>query len=166
MVSKSVLVAVTISFLTQPVLAQGAEDAAIQNEFSNFSAGLDSQSQEMQSLRDNSASNAASTNLTNMQANEDTENAANQAFQNGQEQMLNSGGAYNSQGFVWGSPWGGMGGFGGGGGSALGSNMVPSLPSTSWSGEPLIRGPKEGYNGVLKSYYNSARPARRWSIGQ
>lgn len=155
--SSILVIALVVSGLApQAAPAQDSTDAAIQQSFENFGASLDSQGAEMSQMHDTSEQAAANRNLTNMQAAQDTAAAAERQFQDGQEQMVLGGGAYNSQGFIWGSPWGGMGG---GGGSALGSgNLIPSVPATSWSDSPAIRHPGyDSYNSVLRSYYNRPR---------
>jgi len=90
----------------QYLISQGAD---LDADFNSFESGLDRQSSEMSNLRMRERRNAAQVNLINQQANQDTENSAEQQFQNGQEQMINSGGAYNNQGFMWGGGFGGMG---------------------------------------------------------
>lgn len=127
----------------------GGSDASFQQESANFSSSLDSTATNMRQSYDASQQAASNRNLTNMQANQDTTQAAQQAFQNTQEQMVLSGGAYNSQGFMW----GGLGGWGGGGG--FGSGMTSS--GVNWgSGAPAISAPRYGNDSsVLSRYYGN-----------
>lgn len=152
-----------------PVLAQGigSADASIEQGFSNFDSSLDNTGSSMSSQYSQRENSAANRYLTNAQANQDTENEAERVFQDGQEQMIAGGGAYNSQGFMFGGGWGGGGGYGGGGGGMLGGNMS-QLASPNWNGSPSIRAPKYGsYNSVLSRYYGNVRPrGRSYSIAE
>ncbi|MBY0360078.1 MAG: hypothetical protein K2W82_18900 [Candidatus Obscuribacterales bacterium] len=131
----------------------GGADASFQQNSANFSSSLDSTASDMRQSYDASQQAASNRNLTNMQANQDTTQAAQQAFQNTQEQMVLSGGAYNSQGFIW----GGLGGFGGGG-LGLGGGFGGGS-SVNWgSGAPAISAPRYGNDSSVLSRYYGNRP--------
>lgn len=150
-----------------PVLAQGlgSADASIEQGFSNFDSSLDNTGSQMSSQYSQAENAASNRYLTNVQANQGVENEADRVFQEGQEQMLAGGGAYNSQGFIWGN--GGFGGGGGMGGGMLSGNLSP-IASPNWNGSPSIRAPRYGsYNSVLSNYYGNMRPRRRsYSIAE
>lgn len=128
----------------------GSSDAAFQQDTANFGSSLDSAATNMRSNYDSSQQAAANRYLTNMQANQDTMQASEQAFQNTQQEMVMSGGAYNSQGFMW----GGLGGWGGGGGFGNATTTTPvnwgTMPSGGFS-----RPSYGGGNSVLSRYYGS-----------
>lgn len=137
----------------------GGADASFQQNSADFNSSLDSTASNMRQSYDASQQAASSRNLTNMQANQDTTQAAQQAFQNTQEQMVLSGGAYNSQGFIW----GGLGGFGGGLG--LGSGFGGGSTVNWGSAAPAISAPRYGNDSsVLSRYYgNRSRGSRGFS---
>ncbi len=154
--------ALSVLILQAPaVLAQGlgSADATIEQGFSNFDSSLDNTSTQMSSQYAQQEGAASNRYLTNVQANQGTENEAERVFQDGQQQMIAGGGAYNSQGFIGGGFGGGYGGMGGG--SMLGGN-ISNIAAPNWSGQPSIRTPRYGsYNSVLSGYYGNMRPRRR-----
>jgi hypothetical protein len=161
----AIVLATTLSvFVLQPldVFAQGlgSADASIEQGFSNFDSSLDSTASQMSQDYTSRQNDATNRYLNNAQANQDTENESERIFQDGQEQMIAGGGAYNSQGFMFG---GGLGGMGGGfGGGMLGSGQMGQMASPSWSTGGAIRAPKYGsYNSVLSNYYGNVRPRAR-----
>lgn len=96
-------------------------DASFQAQSDSFSSSLDNLSSRQRRETDYSNMQEAHRYLTNAQANQtDTWKTSQDAFNNTQQQMVLSGGAYNSQGFIL----GGMGamGLGGGGYGGWGSN--------------------------------------------
>ncbi len=101
------LFALTALTLNAPaVMAADFSDSIIQHSFNSFSDSLDRTSRDMRIAHENAEKNAAQRYALQAKANRDTELAAEREFQRGQQQMINSGGAYNSQGFIWGSPRG------------------------------------------------------------
>lgn len=159
----------TVLILQAPsALAQGigSSDASMEQSFSNFDASLDNTATQMSESTTQAENAASSRYLTNAQANQDTENEAERYFQDGQEQMIAGGGAYNSQGFMFGGGLGGFGGGGFGGGGMLGGNLS-NLAAPNWNGSPSIRAPRYGsHNSVLSNYYGNVRPRRSYSIAE
>lgn len=138
------LLLLSLSVLTLSVPAamadfmDGNADAAFNSSADSFSSSLDSLPSRQRRESDYSNMSEAHRNLTNMQAIQtDTWKTSQDAFQNTQQEMVMSGGAYNNQGFIM----GGMGGYGGmgygsggwGAGSGGGSNITPD---TWGSGQP------------------------------
>lgn len=146
--SRQVTILLAATFLAMA----GVDADPLDRDFDSFEGGLDKQGARMQRERDRSERSAARVNRTNQQANWDTERTVNQEFQRGQEQMVNSGGAYNTQGFVYGGGWGRRRAF----------NPNPRVPATSWSGESTISAPRSCYNGMME---NHVRCRRHTSVG-
>lgn len=167
MKTRAMVLASTLAVLilqAPSALAQGigSADASMEQSFSNFNDSLDSTASDMAQQTNQNQNNAASRYLSNSQANQDTENEAERYFQDSQEQMIAGGGAYNSQGFMFG---GGLGGWGGGGGM-LGGN-ISNIAAPSWGGGQSIRAPRYGNsNSVLSNYYGNVRPRRSFSIAE
>ncbi|MBX9568419.1 MAG: hypothetical protein K2X77_05960 [Candidatus Obscuribacterales bacterium] len=116
-------------------------DASFQADSDSFSSSLDNLSSRQRRESDYSNMQEAHRYLTNQQANQtDTWKVSQDAFNNTQQQMVLSGGAYNNQGFIWpGGFGGGMGGGGGGGwgGSAGGfGGGGQIIPDQFSSGQP------------------------------
>ncbi len=99
-----IVTALTIS--APAVMAADFDDSIIQHNFASFSDSLDRTSKDMVLAHESEEKGVAERYALQAKANQDTELAGQREFQRGQQQMLDSGGAYNSQGFIWGSPWG------------------------------------------------------------
>lgn len=94
-----------------------SNDASFQANADSFSSSLDNLSARQRRESDYSNMQDAHRYLTNSQANQtDTWKTSQDMFNNTQQEMVMSGGAYNNQGFILGGMGGMMGGGGGGGG--------------------------------------------------
>lgn len=96
----------TVTMLAPPAMALGIEDASILSGFDSFDESLERTGRNMRSAYDNSQRAAAERYQAQAKTTRETELSAMREFQRGQCQMVLSGGAYNSQGFIWGWPLG------------------------------------------------------------
>lgn len=113
-------------------------DASFQANSDSFSSSLDNLSSRQRRETDYSNMQEAHRYLTNAQANQtDTWKTSQDAFNNTQQQMVLSGGAYNSQGFILGGMGAmGLGGAGGGWGGNSNGGGGQIIPDSFGGGQP------------------------------
>lgn len=120
--------------------ADDMSDASFNSEVDDFNSSLDSQGDRMRQSYDASEQSRANTALTRAQAERMTTlHTWEQSFQNTQQEMVQSGGGYNSNGSGFMGGWGGgYGGWGTGGGGGMdggmggGSSFQPTMVSPDY----------------------------------
>ncbi len=161
-IKRSTLLTLALSLTTLAAPAamadfmDGNSDAQFQSSLDSFSSSLDSLPSRQRREDDYSNASESHRYLTNMQANQtDTQATAQQSFQNTQEQMVLSGGAYNTQG-NYGYGMGGMGfGMGMGMGMGMGGGSSQITPDNWGSGAaPAINTPNYGGRYYRRSFSN------------